>query len=486
MGIQSNFAGEQRKRRQEQQEREQSRRIRIERMRMASTSREQGLSTTPVFSSSRESVMPSSSSGISYIQYHLQQQELQQQEIQHHRQPPPVPAVRTKRTVHPNRMVMMPSNTISSGSHLRKLMPTSTITGSTTQSTTTANIQTTHQMQPQQHRETITSRHEFLPVQTTPSLFHQQQQHLHLKPHHQSRQLHSPQDVSFVSGIVQGRREQDVIWSPAEQMRSASAATLTHPSPSSVRDRDVSFLPSPHLRHPHATPSLVYHPHPHVRHRPVSAFEHASSSSQAAHQFSRMMTPVFFTDSETDFPSTSHIAGSVYRQPYDHHQQQQQQLHSQHIYQNQAQIEQHLMRMQSIARQQEIEGRVARPIPFHPSLRGHPFPRGLTLRESQRRRFDERILQIRREREAGKKSLEELAPSNHPAVKPQDSSSHASAPSPFTPVKETGNTIQSPSSTQTKDEEGEDDVELSDDVSSDETGGPKHPDDDEDERLCQV
>lgn len=113
-----------------------------------------------------------------------------------------------------------------------------------------------------------------------------------------------------------------------EQMRSASAATLTGgPFP------DLSFT-----------------------RRPVSAFEQSPVGRPSP--FPRTEPPVSF---------------------------------EQHIYQNQ---------MQAIGR---VQRPTARPIPFQPSnlfSASLPFNRSLILRDSQRRRFDDRIAQIRRERES--------------------------------------------------------------------------------------
>lgn len=160
----------------------------------------------------------------------------------------------------------------------------------------------------------------------------------HFLPVHKSS--HGPQ--SFVHSIS------PLSYHPThvEQMRSASAATLTGGPVA-----DLSFS-----------------------RRPVSAFEHSPAGRPSP------------------FPRSEPTVG-----------------YEQHIYQNQ---------MQAIGR---VQRPPAGPIPFHsPHLfsASMPFNRNLILRDSQRRRFDDRIAQIRRERESTRVGRIRAQVTSQPAAGP--------------------------------------------------------------------
>ena len=143
----------------------------------------------------------------------------------------------------------------------------------------------------------------------------------HFSPLHKSSHGLQPAFVHSVSPLSS-------YPSHMEQMRSASAATLT-----GMPVSDLSFT-----------------------RRPVSAFEHSPVGRPSP--FPRSEVPVAF---------------------------------EQHIYQNQ---------MQAMGRvQRPAAGPIAVQQPAHLFSASMPFNRSLILRESQRRRFDDRIAQIRRERE---------------------------------------------------------------------------------------
>jgi hypothetical protein len=226
------------------------------------------------------------------------------------------------------------------------------------------------------------------------------------------------------------------------------------------------------------------------------------------------MTPNFFYYSEGEEATpvsvmTSPFGSNTFYQHYPP----QDFLQHQHIYQNQEEIEGHFLRVQRMQQRQQM---LQRPIAFHPLLRGHQFPRGSTLRASQKRRFEERIAQIQRERQSSSlkqsfnprmepridvsSSLDDERPrvkqydktrTNDVQVRHHETLGHLSSSSlrqqqsPFTPVN--------------RDEvDDDDDIEISDASS---TSGEKdsyrdesisrqrtdsNHDDEDDGRLCQV
>lgn len=174
---------------------------------------------------------------------------------------------------------------------------------------------------------------------------------------------HGVQQSGFVHTIVPLSSYPDRM----EQMRSASAATLT-----GGHFSDLSFT-----------------------RRPVSAFEQSPAGRPSP--FPRSEPAVLFED---------------------------------HIYQNQ---------MQAMGRMQRP---TAGPIPFQSSNLfsvSIPFNRSLILRDSQRRRFDDRIAQIRRERESTRvgRIRPQMADQSSPSL-PQPPEAAAATSSPVSSLSEDG------------------------------------------------